>query len=200
MQPPNSTSHVRSPSRTVVDVHGVPLSGDLENEWGLAPLEQTDVVSKNPLQPLPVELLQRPIEFTRHTLIAVMHEAGEGVVAAGMDGLLERVEDEVRPHRGRHAPADEAPREHVDDEGDEDEATPRRDEREVRQPQLIRPRRHKPAIDQVARPRPLAGVGRRDPGAPAHGAPQTHVAHQTPHGAACDADSLALPASGCAAD
>ncbi len=34
------------------------------NGWGRAPREQTDVVSKHPLQLLLVELLQRPIEFT----------------------------------------------------------------------------------------------------------------------------------------
>jgi len=33
-----------------------------------------------------------------------MHEASEGVVAASVDGLLGRVEDEVGAHRRRHAP------------------------------------------------------------------------------------------------
>ena len=37
------------------------------------------------------------------------------------DGLLKRIEDEVRAERIRHAPADNASREHVDDEGDVDE-------------------------------------------------------------------------------
>jgi putative transposase len=36
------------------------------NGSGRAPRDQTDDVSKHPLQPLPVELLQRPIEFTQY--------------------------------------------------------------------------------------------------------------------------------------
>jgi putative transposase len=64
---PNSTPHGRWPSRTVVGVHGVPPSDDLESGWGLAPRDQTDVVSKHPLQLLLGELLQRPIEFTTYT-------------------------------------------------------------------------------------------------------------------------------------
>jgi hypothetical protein len=63
---PNSTPHARRPSKTVVGVHGVPPSDDLESGWGLAPRDQTDVVSKYPLQLLLGELLQRPIEFTQY--------------------------------------------------------------------------------------------------------------------------------------
>jgi transposase InsO family protein len=36
------------------------------NGWGRAPRDQTDAVSKHPLQLLLVELLQRPIEFTQY--------------------------------------------------------------------------------------------------------------------------------------
>ena len=59
-------------------------------------------------------------------LIAVVHEAGEGVVATCVDRLLKRVQHEVGAHRGRDAPADDAPCEHVDDERDEHEANGRR--------------------------------------------------------------------------
>jgi len=48
----------------LVDVHGVPPSADLVNGWDRAPRDQTDVVSKHPLQLLLAELLPRPIEFT----------------------------------------------------------------------------------------------------------------------------------------
>ena len=41
--------------------------------------------------------------------IAVMHEAGQRVAAARVDGLLQGVEHEVRAHRGRHPPAHDAP-------------------------------------------------------------------------------------------
>ena len=39
------------------------------NGWGRGPRDQTDVVSKHPLQLLLVELLQRPIEFTQYLSI-----------------------------------------------------------------------------------------------------------------------------------
>jgi hypothetical protein len=66
---PNSTHRARSPSRTLVDVHGVLPSDDLVNGSDRAPRDQTDVVSKYPLQHLLVELLQRPIEFTQYLSI-----------------------------------------------------------------------------------------------------------------------------------
>ena len=50
----------------LVDVPDVPPLDDLVNEWGCAPRDQTDVVSKHPLQLLLAELLQRPIEFTQY--------------------------------------------------------------------------------------------------------------------------------------
>ena len=42
-----------------------------------------------------------------------MHEAGQRVAAARVDGLLQGVEHEVRAHRGRHPPAHDAAREDV---------------------------------------------------------------------------------------
>jgi transposase InsO family protein len=54
----------------LVDVHGVLPSVDLVNGWDRAPRDQTDVVSKHPLQLLLIELLQRPIEFTQYTSAA----------------------------------------------------------------------------------------------------------------------------------
>ena len=63
-----------------------------------------------------------------------MHPVARAVTATIVDGLLKRSEDEVRAARIRHAPADNASREHVDDEGDVDEAPPRRDVGEGRDP------------------------------------------------------------------
>ena len=50
-----------------------------------------------------------------------MHQVARAVTATIVDGLLKRIEDEVRAERSRHAPADNASREHVDDEGDVDD-------------------------------------------------------------------------------
>jgi Integrase core domain len=63
---PNSIDRARSPSRTLVDVHDLPPSDDLANGADRALRDQTDVVSKHPLQLLLVELLQRPLEFTTY--------------------------------------------------------------------------------------------------------------------------------------
>ena len=54
--------------------------------------------------------------------ITVMHEAGEGVAPAGVDRLLQRIQHKVRAHGGRHPPAHNASRTHVDDERDVDKA------------------------------------------------------------------------------
>jgi hypothetical protein len=57
--------------------------------------------------------------------------------------------------------------EHVDDECDVDEPTPRRHVSEVRHPELVRWRRHELAIDEIRRSAAVTRLGRRDPGAPA---------------------------------
>ena len=59
--------------------------------------------------------------------VAVMDQIADVVATALVDRLVQGVEDEVRPERRRHAPADDAPREHVDHQGDVDEPAPRRD-------------------------------------------------------------------------
>ncbi len=91
----------------------------------------------------------------------------------------------------RHAPADDARGESVDDEGDVDEAGPGRDVAEVADPQRVRPRRLELALHLVERTGRRAVADRRlQPLAP-HRALQTHVAHQARHRA--PRDVLALP-------
>jgi hypothetical protein len=53
--------------------------------------------------------------------------------------LLQRIQHKPGMGRGRHAPADDAPREGVDDEGHVGETLPGRDISEVRHPQAVRP-------------------------------------------------------------
>lgn len=60
---------------------------------------------------------------------------------ARVQHLLQGVEDEVGPHLAADAPADDTPGEGVDDEGHVDEALPRRDIREIADPQLVWPLR-----------------------------------------------------------
>ena len=121
-----------------------------------------------------------------------MHEAVRGLAAPVVNGLLERIEDEVGRQGRRDAPADDPTGEDVDDQRDIDEATPGGDIREVRHPELIRSRRGEVPIDQIERPIRLgSGVGRRGPGAPADGAGQAHLPHQPPDTTARRAQALA---------
>ena len=122
--------------------------------------------------------------------ITVMYEAGEGVVPASVDRLLQRIQHEVRAHGGRHPPAHNASRKHVDDERDVDEAAPGRDVREVGDPELIRTGGHELAVDEVHRATALTGVGRGDPGPAPNGPGEAHRAHQARHGATRHADAV----------
>ena len=81
---------------------------------------------------------------------------GDVVTAAVIDRLLQRIKDEVGAQRGRHAPSDDPPREDVNHKRDVDEAAPCGDVGEVRDPELIRPRRGELPVDQVGR-----AIGRR---------------------------------------
>ena len=119
-----------------------------------------------------------------------MYEAGEGVVPASVDRLLQRIQHEVRAHGGRHPPAHNASRKHVDDERDVDEAAPGRDVREVGDPELIRTGGHELAVDEVHRATALTGVGRGDPGPAPNGPGEAHRAHQARHGATRPADAV----------
>ena len=51
-----------------------------------------------------------------------MYEVGEGGAPASVNRLLQRNQHEVRAHGGRHPPAHNASRKHVNDERDVDEA------------------------------------------------------------------------------
>jgi len=51
------------------------------NGWGRAPRDQTDAVSKHPLQLLLVELLQRPIEYTQYLSMRYTERLGEAGIA-----------------------------------------------------------------------------------------------------------------------
>ena len=79
-------------------------------------------------------VLRRPLESALHTAIAVVDEAAAPNRPSLMQGLLQRVEHEAGVSRAGETPADDAPREGVDDEGDVDEAGPGHDVGEVGYP------------------------------------------------------------------
>lgn len=125
------------------------------------------------------------------TTIAVMDEALG--VRAGVDRLLECIEDQIRSHRRAHAPADEHARKHIDHERDVNEAAPGGDVGEVRNPQLVRLCCHELPFHQVRGSMRILVRDRRDLERLAAGhAAQAHLPHQPLHGAAGDLDLLAL--------
>ena len=142
----------------------------------------------------------------RHVLgaaIAVMDQAVGRVVAAVVDRLVEGIEDEICPQRAGHPPPDDAARKDVDDERDVDKAAPRRDVREVGDPELIRPRRREVPIDEIdAADRPPSRTASSSIHArPRDRAGEPHRPHQPTDAAARRAQMLAphLLATPCAA-
>ena len=109
---------------------------------------------------------------------------------AGIEGLLQRIEGQIGAQRTRYPPADDVPREDINDKGDVDEAAPGRDVGQIRDPELIGTRGHKLALDQVGRPgRAIIGDRSLEP-APADGALQPHLPHQSLDRAAGDDDAF----------
>src|SRR5206468_4795886 len=100
------------------------------------------------------------------------------VAAAAPAGHLDRVEDHRRAHLPSDAPADDHPRESIDDETDVGHAGPGRHEREVRHPQQVRLAGPEVALDEVG---VAAGAAVRSRGPDALGAQRaldTGLAHQ----------------------
>ena len=111
-----------------------------------------------------------------------MHQVARAVTATIVDGLLTRSEDEVRAERRRHAPADHASREHVDDKGTVDDAPPRRDGGEVRDPSLSGPGRHDVTVDEVNRTiRTAVRLRGGHPRTASDSPTEAHRSHQAAH-------------------
>ena len=91
-----------------------------------------------------------------HASIAVVDQAVRA--RPRVERLLEGIECQVASQGARHAPADYRTREDVDHEGDVDEAHPRRDVREVGDPELVRTGGSEVALDEVGRLYPAAAV------------------------------------------
>ena len=103
-----------------------------------------------------------------------------------MECLLQRVEHEARVRRPADPPADDAACVGVDDERDVDEAGPRRDVGEVRDPQHVRPWCPELAIDVIERTRRGFVAHRRAHTAAADHPLESLFLHQPRHRAAGD--------------
>ena len=116
-----------------------------------------------------------------------LHQPADQVQSEQDDyGAGEGVEHEARVRRARYAPADDATGVGVDDERDVDEALPRRDVGEVRDPQHVRPWRPELAINVIERTGRGAIAHRRAYTAAADHSLQSHFLHQSRHRAAAD--------------
>jgi hypothetical protein len=87
--------------------------------------------------------------------VAVAYQASVALGLPGIQGLLQRIEHEVRAHRTAHPPAHDTTGEHVDDEGHVQPALPGRYVREVDDPQLVWPLGPELPVDPVQRTRRL---------------------------------------------
>ena len=134
-------------------------------------------------------MLRRPLEFTLHAAVAVMHEVVD--VGPGMKRLLQGVQRQVASKRVRHTPAYDLARENVRDERHVHEADPRRHVGQVRDPELVRALGRKAPLDEIRRPRGCLIDDRGLLVLPAADrTPEAHLAHQTLHRTPRHADSL----------
>src|SRR3954447_22577607 len=74
-----------------------------------------------------VQVLRRPFDSALHTAITVVDEAAAPDGPALVQSLLQRVQHKTGVSRAADTPADDAPCEDVDDEGDIDKTGPCRD-------------------------------------------------------------------------
>ncbi len=94
-------------------------------------------------------MLRRPLESTLATRVRMADELVQARVSSRPGGHVECVKDEVGRHRPTGLPAHDATAEHVGDEGDVDDAGPRRAVGEVADPELVRSSRAEVALDEV---------------------------------------------------
>lgn len=95
-----------------------------------------------------------------------------------MQGLFESVQNEICMSCSANAPADDAPREDIDDEGDINEAVPGLYIREVRDPKLVRRACVELAIDKIKRADICLVADRGALRLAADYAAQAHLPHQ----------------------
>jgi hypothetical protein len=139
-----------------------------------------------------MKVLRRPIEFALDSAIGMMNEIPVHPVAARPDRHLQRVEGKFGPEIIRNLPADDFPREQVEDEGRIHETACRLDVGNVSDPPPVRRRRGEVPLQQVRRPLvPRPGRDRRPrPLPPGRHARNSHLAHQALDRAARHLNSL----------
>ena len=94
---------------------------------------------------MPASANRSVYRIDKYAAVTVMDQAFG--VGTRPEGLFQSIQGDVRLQRVCGAPTDDLPREDVDDEPDVDEAAPRCDVSEIRNPKFVRPGRAKIAID-----------------------------------------------------
>ena len=91
-------------------------------------------------------MLRRPVEFTLAALVGVMDHVRRPALR---ERHVERLEHELRAQVRRHRPADDAAAPRVEHDSEVEEAGPRRDVGDVRDPEPIRPGGREVAIHEI---------------------------------------------------
>lgn len=111
---------------------------------------------------------------------------------AVVEGLLQRVQRQVRAQRTRRAPTDNPPRISVDDKGHVNKSAPGRHIGQIRHPQRVRSRDVEVAVHPIRRTRQLVDTARRLDLLPPNHAVQAHGTHQPRDCTARNLDPLAV--------
>jgi hypothetical protein len=141
--------------------------------------------SKHPLQLLSVEVLQRPIEFTRGATVAVMHEPR--LRLALVDSHPQRGEGQRLVVVLGHRPADDATRVQVEQHREVEPAFTRRQVRDVTGPHAVRRLGREVTVEEVGRRRQSRVRVRRPHELPTSPRTQLLLAHQSRDAMATDA-------------
>jgi hypothetical protein len=128
-----------------------------------------------------MKVLRRPVEFALHTSVRMVNKLPVHPVPAGPGGHFQRIKSELGPERIRHLPANDHPREQIEDESGVDKTSGCLDIGNVSDPPAVRRRRSEVALQQVRRQLRASRTGHRGsrpllPGPQAHDA---HLAHQS---------------------
>jgi hypothetical protein len=131
-------------------------------------------------------VLRRPVELGLTPLIGVMNHVGRPPLR---ERHVERGQDELRAQMRGHGPADDAAAPRIEHDGEIQEAGPRGDVGDVRDPQPIGPGRGELAIDEVRR-RARRLIPHRRTDRPAADSLETHGPHQAGDALAADVEAL----------
>jgi hypothetical protein len=135
-------------------------------------------------------VLPRPVESAVAAPVAVVHQPVQGRVAAP-DRHLQGVQGQVGAQVAGQLPADDQPRERIDDQGGVDEPRPGPHIGQIGNPELVRTGRAEVALHQVSGSWSSLVVDGGAGGLAAHHPGDAQLTHEPLDGAAGDLEALA---------